>query len=45
MGVTQLLVPGRVVTQDNYKTLSNLWARDYANVTFQGKYYRESKKT
>ena len=37
MGVTQMLVPGRVVTQANYKTLPNLWARDYANVAFQPK--------
>jgi ribose transport system substrate-binding protein len=34
LGVAKLLVPGRVVTQDNYKTMPNLWARDYANVLF-----------
>jgi ABC-type sugar transport system substrate-binding protein len=34
LGVAKLLVPGRVVTQDNYKTMPNLWAADYANVIF-----------
>ena len=34
LAVTKLLVPGRVVTQDNYKTMPNLWALDYQNVIF-----------
>lgn len=29
LGVTQYLVPGRVVTQANYKEMPNMWARDY----------------
>jgi ribose transport system substrate-binding protein len=30
LGVKKYLVPGRVVTQENYKDMPNLWARDYA---------------
>jgi len=29
LGVKKYLVPGRLVTQDNYKTMPNLWAMDY----------------
>lgn len=29
LGVKNYLVPGRVVTQDNYKTMPNLWALEY----------------
>jgi len=30
LGVKKYLVPGRVVTQENFKDMPNLWARDYA---------------
>ena len=29
MAYSETLVPGRVVTQENYKDMPNLWAQDY----------------